>query len=91
MPSITGGTDAEPSAPAPAAAAAAAAAGSVLAAGESTAAAVVAAVTGGAGTGVGLPAPLLSQVPMLLSDRDTSEEHFPTGAVDVNGQQVWLV
>ena len=45
-----------------------------------------------AGMGVSMdgsiPAPLLSQLPVLLSDREHTEAHFPTGAVDVNGQQV---
>jgi NAD(P)-dependent dehydrogenase (short-subunit alcohol dehydrogenase family) len=36
------------------------------------------------------PSAALSQLELLESDRDASEAHFPSGAVDVNGQQVDL-
>jgi hypothetical protein len=35
-----------------------------------------------------IPSALLSQVPILLEDRNVDEALFPQGACDVNGQQV---
>jgi hypothetical protein len=99
MPSITDATGQQTAAQAIAASAEPAAASSGAAAAMPAAATMAAQSTvtasgaepqaGGLGL-TGLPAPLLSQVPMLLSDRDASEEHFPSGAVDVNGQQVCM-
>ena len=36
------------------------------------------------------PSAAMSQLQLIASDADESNEHFPEGALDVNGQQVDL-